>query len=151
MLRIYIETSVLNFLFVEDAPEMRASTERFFKEISLKNKCFVSTIVIDEISASREPRHSQLVDALLKWKLEVLPFPPRAEKLAQEYVHAGLIPARYLNDARHIAAATIHKADIIVTWNMEHLDRPKTKVGVNKINSKQGYIPISIEGPDKFF
>ncbi|MBI4866062.1 MAG: hypothetical protein HY816_03840 [Candidatus Wallbacteria bacterium] len=53
--RLYLETSVWNFLLVEDAPERRAATERFFQILPARRwEIAISELVIDEITATRD-------------------------------------------------------------------------------------------------
>jgi hypothetical protein len=52
-----------------------------------------------------------------------------------------------LEDCRHIAMATIHKVDVLASWNFKHivnLDRIK---GYNSVNLKLGYAMIEIRSP----
>ena len=54
-LNLYIETSVWNFIFADDAPEKQAQTKEFFKEV--KNgihKIFISPLVISEIEKTHD-------------------------------------------------------------------------------------------------
>jgi hypothetical protein len=48
-LKIYLDTSIVNFLYVDDAPEYRISTEIFFNDVVAKDKIYtyISNIVID--------------------------------------------------------------------------------------------------------
>jgi hypothetical protein len=52
-----------------------------------------------------------------------------------------------LEDCRHIAMATIHKVDVLASWNFKHivnLDRIK---GYNSLNLRLGYSMIEIRSP----
>ncbi len=47
----------------------------------------------------------------------------------------------------HIALATIHKADILVSWNFKHIVNVYSIRGYNAVNLRQGYISIEIRSP----
>ena len=47
-------------------------------------------------------------------------------------MQAGLVPEKYINDAIHLALASVNKMEVLVSWNMEHIVKLKTIVGVNK-------------------
>jgi hypothetical protein len=51
-LKIYLDTSIVNFLYVNDSPEYRKATEVFFDNVVAKNKVetYISNIVIEEIN-----------------------------------------------------------------------------------------------------
>ena len=48
--------------------------------------------------------------------LTVLDLTPDAETLADRVLHSELLPATADGDAAHIALATVHKLDILLTW-----------------------------------
>ena len=43
------------------------------------------------------------------------------EELAQFYQNSGILPAKKIEDALHVALATIHQMDILVSWNHRHM------------------------------
>jgi hypothetical protein len=47
-MKLYIETSVLGFLFARDAPDKMKVTMAFFKKLK-KYKCYISDTVLEEI------------------------------------------------------------------------------------------------------
>lgn len=67
--------------------------------------------------------------------------------LSEEYVSRGIIPVKHIEDAVHIAAATINSLDILVSWNFEHVVKLKTKREVSAVNVLLGYDPIEIIEP----
>ncbi len=82
-LRIYLDTSVVNFLFAEDAPDFRRVTEDFFARHAQKYELFASEVVILEISRDSNPQHRQkLLDVLHRHPITVLPSEPEIERLA---------------------------------------------------------------------
>ena len=50
-------------------------------------------------------------------------------------------------DCLHIALATIHKADILVSWNFKHIVNVHRIRGYNSVNLKMGYSTIDIRSP----
>lgn len=73
-MRLYLETTVPNFLFAEDAPDKRRATEVFFDWLRVaSDELFVSTLVEDEIVACSEPKRSQMISVLRGLPLRVLP------------------------------------------------------------------------------
>ncbi|MFH1713204.1 MAG: PIN domain nuclease, partial [Candidatus Jacksonbacteria bacterium] len=69
--------------------------------------------------------------------------------LAQDYIRKKIIPSAKLFDAYHLAVATIHKIDILVSWNYNHIANKFTEEQVNKFNVLQRYHQITIEFPLK--
>jgi hypothetical protein len=44
--------------------------------------------------------------------------------LAQKLVTCGLIPDKAASDAIHIAVASVHRMNYLVTWNFKHIANP---------------------------
>ena len=68
---------------------------------------------------------------------------------AKELFHYSIIPEKFINDALHIAIATVNEIDSVVSWNLEHIVKIKTIVEVNRINIKKGYKQIFIITPEE--
>jgi hypothetical protein len=79
--------------------------------------------------------------------LEVLDLSDEAMGLADEYLQHGIIPENFLDDARHIAIATVAAADILVSWNFKHIVHYDKIQKFNAVNLEIGYKPISIHSP----
>ena len=59
-LRIYLDTSVVNFLFAEDASDFRRVTEDFFARHAQKYELFASEVVVLEILRDPNPEVMEL-------------------------------------------------------------------------------------------
>lgn len=149
--RLYLETSVWNFLLADDAPEKRAATEEFFELSSTKSwKFFISELVTDEIERTRdERRRAVLLETVLHWKPEVLPVGQEALELAKKYVLQGTFMQDELEDAHHAAVAVVSGCDVILSWNLGHLVKVKTRREINAANLLNGYRTIDIATPEQ--
>ncbi len=83
-------------------------------------------------------------------ELQVTQVTTEAESLASEYIRREIIPSAYFDDALHIAIAVTSNADILVSWNFEHIVKRKTRIEVNLVNSLLGYRNIDIIAPPEF-
>jgi len=59
--------------------------------------------------------------------------------LATIYLKEKVIPEKKIDDARHIALATVKNFDILLSWNFKHLANVNRKNKVKIINEKEGY------------
>ena len=134
-MKIYLETSVINFLYAEDSPEKMKITKEFFNIID-EYEVFISDIVLLEIEQASEQKKELLLSIINKYKIRALESSEQVEKLADVYVNEGIIPKKYHNDALHIAIATKYKMDAIVIWNLTHIVKFKTKFQVKNLNTK---------------
>ena len=60
-------------------------------------------------------------------------------RLADLYLQEGVLPQRTIDDARHVAIATIYEMDALISWNLKHLANLKRMERVNGVNLKEGY------------
>jgi hypothetical protein len=70
-----------------------------------------------------------------------------SQALAKRYVKQGIIPAKYENDALHIAIASVNDLDVVVSWNFKHIVKVKTKKEVTGVNALMGYKDREIYSP----
>ncbi len=150
-LRVYLDTSVINFLFAEDAPDFRAVTVDFFKNNSPQHLLFISRVVLAEIGNDPDELHRQkLLDVLDEYPVKLLPTDreEEVECLARDYLTEGAIPVSKLADAMHVAYSTIHGMDVLLSWNFKHLANIRREERVTAVNIRNGYrLPLRIVSP----
>ena len=145
---IYLETTIFNFPFADDAPQYRADTLRLFEEIKAgRFKPYTSEYVTRELKAAPEHMREKRLQLIQDYDLEVIPATYEAERLANLYIREGVIPERYLTDALHIAAATIAGFDFIVSLNFRHIVKRKTIIETEIINAREGFRRVFIHTP----
>jgi predicted nucleic acid-binding protein len=149
-MKLYIETTVPNFLFAEDAPEKKAATEEFFKWLKIcQDELFTSALVLEELEAAAQPLRSRLLKAVHAVSCKVLPITREQHGLASVYVTEGVIPVRYMDDAIHVAVCVLNSVDCLVTWNMKHLANFRRIERMNQINLRYSLPPIKIHTPEE--
>lgn len=73
-----------------------------------------------------------------------------SRNLAQTYINEKILGEANLNDAYHIAIATVNRLDVLVSWNFKHIvNYDKIKL-FNSINLRLGYPLIDIRSPREF-
>ncbi len=153
-LRVYLDTSVINFLFADDAPEKMAATRAFFARAKrMAIPLFISQVVVDEIARTRDDRRrTVLVTAIAERGLFMLPAEPEdeIELLARAYMEHGAIPAGQLDDALHVALCTVHAVDVLASWNFRHLANVNRERRIMAVNESCGYVyPLRIVSPEE--
>ena len=142
--RIYIDTSIVGGYF-DDV--FSADTKALFKRMENKEFIFIiSSVLKQELRQAPEPVR-KLLALYKKSCFEYVELTEEAIKLADRYVAEKVVGKTSIDDCRHIAIATLNKADVLVSWNFRHivnLDRIK---GYNGVNLKCGYSVIEIRSP----
>jgi len=147
-MRLYIETTVPNFLFADDAPEKREITNVFVQWLRLgPHEIHSSQLVFEEIARAQAPLRAKLEQALEAMRPKLLPVTEEARKLAQDYLADGILPSRFKDDLLHVATAVCHRLDMVVTWNMKHLAHPGKVARINAINRLQSWPMVRIHTP----
>jgi len=139
--KIYLDTSVINFLFADDAPEYKTVTVDFFDNYLTEYEVYISEIMYLEINrTSNKNKKALLHKAMEKYGLQVYAsLNSEIELLANKYTAKKVIPENKIEDALHIAYATYYKFDILLSWNFKHLANIKKQFEINAINKKEGY------------
>lgn len=138
--QLYIETSVWNFYFADDAPEKKATTRTFFDKIRHEEyEIFISDAVIEEIGRAADEKKQLLLNIIKEYNPKRLTINEKVMELSQKSVSEGAFPANKVEDAIHAAMATAYEMDALISWNLKHLSNLKKMEMINGINMKEGY------------
>ena len=139
-LQLYLETSVWNFYFADDAPEKQTITCQFFERVKQTHyDIYVSEVVLTEIARASEEKMHKLLELIGECHPKRLELTEDVIVLAQRYLHAGILPQRCLEDAFHAAVATVYEMDALISWNLRHLANLSRMEKINGINLLEGY------------
>jgi predicted nucleic acid-binding protein len=145
-LRVYADTSVFGGCF--DA-EFAAESKRFFDLVRAgRVKLLVSEIVVREL-AKAPARVSKLPRSLPPDFLEQVPLMHEMIDLRDTYLAEGILDPQSTDDATHVAAATVARADAIVSWNFKHIVRIDKMRAYNRVNLQTGFGLLSIVSPQE--
>jgi len=65
--------------------------------------------------------------------------------LAEGYVSRGIFHRKFIADALHVAIASYHKIDYLVTWNFGHLANVRRQARIRLFNTAAGfYVPMIV-------
>jgi hypothetical protein len=150
-LKIYLDTSIINFLFASDAPDFKEITEDFFNNYVGKGiyDSYISDIVLDEINRTiEEDKRRKLLQVIEDFAIPVDTYNKEAERLALIYLNEGIVPIKKFDDARHIGLATVNSYDILLSWNFKHLANINKRNKIKIINEREGYFyPLDLVTP----
>ena len=146
--KLYIETSVWNFLFADDAPDKKKATETFFDEVEAgKYEIFISETVRAEIYNAPLSKQKMLDGAIDKYKPVEFELDDDVRQLAQLYLDNGVLSAKHFNDLLHLSYASVNGIYALVSWNLNHLVKMKTHSLGNAVNYANGYHEVLIFTP----
>jgi hypothetical protein len=102
-----------------------------------------SAAVLDEL---RQGAFATRDDCLtLLAPLPVLGIEPSVIDIVQTYVRRRVMPADPVGDALHLALASLHRCDFLVTWNCQHLANANKFVHIRRVNTLLGlFVPALV-------
>ncbi len=81
----------------------------------------------------------QLIRSLPFDCVEFVEVTENSAELAITYIKENVVDKTSFDDCLHIALATIHKVDCLVSWNLKHIVNVDRIRGSNSVNLKLGY------------
>ncbi|MFM8393724.1 MAG: type II toxin-antitoxin system VapC family toxin [Acidobacteriota bacterium] len=143
---IYLETSVIGAYLDKGESFRRDLTIRWWEHELRNYRPYVSPLVVRELERTREPyRRSYL--ALIQ-DLSQVEITEEAAILADGYLARGIFQRKFIGDALHVALASFHKIDNIVTWNFGHLANVHRQARIKLFNTTAGFFVPEIVTPE---
>ncbi len=145
--------TVINFLFADDAPQLRDATIEFFENFvnTGRYEVYISDIVITEIEATKDAeKRIQLLNVTENYPIGFVDEQQSTEiiRLADLYLKNGILPVKSKADAFHIAICVVNQMDILLTWNYKHLANINRKHKITQVNIENHYLhPLEIITP----
>ncbi|MCI0587310.1 MAG: hypothetical protein L0323_10765 [Planctomycetes bacterium] len=146
-LRVYADTSV--FGGVAD-PEFAAPSRKLFGHVRQGRVVLLVSLVVVEELRGAPPAIRQVLESLGAGAVAPVDLTPEVIELRDAYLAAGIVPRRYPDDATHVAAATVARADAIVSWSFKHIVRVDKMKAYNRVNFELGFGVLSIVTPQEF-
>ncbi len=142
--RIYLDTSVFGGYF---DPEFELWTKILFTKINQGDYKVIYSRLTDIELAPAPEKVRNLATSLPDKTLEFIDISDQAIELAERYVGENVVGKASRADCIHIALATLHNADILVSWNFKHIVNINRIRGYNAVNYKRGHKILEIRTP----
>jgi predicted nucleic acid-binding protein len=143
--RIYIDTSVIGGCL--DAKFESWSNGLFMDFRDGKFTPVIFVITAFEIRRGAPAEVFNKYAELLRYGSEILEITMEMRELADLYLRREILTPKFIEDALHIAAATIAEVDILVSWNFRHIVHYDKIRQFNGVNIDKGYKPVQIFSP----
>jgi predicted nucleic acid-binding protein len=143
---IYLETSVVGAYLDNGEPFRRDLTIRWWEHEMSEYRAVGSLLVVRELERVPEPHCTSYLK--LAASLEQVEITDEATILAEGYVSRGIFHRKYLGDALHVAIASFHKIDYLVTWNFGNLANVRRQARIRLFNTAAGFFVPQIVTPE---
>jgi predicted nucleic acid-binding protein len=141
---LYLETSVIGAYLDNGEPFRRDLTIRWWEHEMPDYRAVISPLVTRELERVAEPHRSSYLNLIAD--LEQVELAEEASILAEGYISRGIFHRKYIADAMHVAIASVHKIDYLLTWNFGHLANVRRQARIRLFNTAAGfYVPMIVK------
>lgn len=143
--RVYVETSVISYLTARPSRTIIGAAHQQITQAWWERRnayeLLISQVVRQECALGDAQAAARRLTALEG--LDVLAVTEEMMHLAGELLAQQIIPAKAVEDSLHIAVATLHQVDFLLTWNCRHIANPIIQEGIADYLERQGlFLPI---------
>jgi len=118
-------------------------TRKFWDAVSDDYTLVTSVAVLEELESGEFPNKLEALS--LVGSLPLLPTPDEIPSIVQTYIKHKVMPADPAGDALHLALASYHKCDFLLTWNCRHLANANKFGHIRRVNVMMGlYVPLLV-------
>jgi predicted nucleic acid-binding protein len=148
----YIETTIPSYYVARPSMNViqaarQASTRAWWDSGCSSFELFTSQEVLQEAMLGDADMARQRLEILTP--LPKLEFTDQVGTLAHSLIAAGLVPEKAASDAVHIAVASVHRMNYIVTWNFKHIANPYTRDRLHAVVADAGFNLPVMSSPDE--
>jgi PIN domain-containing protein len=149
---VYIETTIVSYLTARPSGDLITAahqqiTQEWWTRRRADFELFVSQFVIQEARMGDVEMAQKRLEELQA--LALLEVNEKVEDLAQALIADGALPAKAAIDALHIAVATVHGMDYLLTWNCKHIANAELQLKVAAVCRGRGFEPPIICTPEE--
>lgn len=143
---VYIETSILGYLTARPSRDLVVAanielTREWWDTRRNDFQLYSSQAVVKETSQGDAAIASRRLEIIRN--LALLDLNQPVLNLAEQFLERSSLPAKADVDAVHIAAATVHGMDYLLTWNCKHIANAQIQRKLAEISLDLGYeLPI---------
>ena len=98
---------------------------------------------MDGLHAGDYPNKDKAIELLND--LPLVPIEAEIAEIVRAYIQHKVMPNDPVGDALHLALASFHKCDFLLTWNCRHLANANKFGHIRRVNAMLGlYIPLLV-------
>jgi predicted nucleic acid-binding protein len=152
--RVYVETSVISYLVSRPSRDIVTAAHQEITRDWWDAKDTHTDVFVSELVLAEAGRGDPSIAAVRLAKLHELPLlsiSQKASDLASLLLKGKLVPLGSEADALHIALATVHEMQFLVTWNFKHIANPHMRLAINRAMRDFGYASTVLCSPLELF
>ena len=144
---VYVETSIPSFYHEvrtdADMVARRQWTRRWWATAQDRHELVTSDAVIHELEGGDYPSRAECLSLMAP--LPLLAVAPAVSDIVGTYIARHVMPGDTAGDALHLALASFHRCDFLVTWNCQHLANANKFGHIRRVNTLLGiHVPALV-------
>ena len=145
--KVYVETTIPSFYHEpRSEPDMvarRQWTRQWWDNAGGDYELVTSIAVLEELAQGDYPSRNMAVKMMSR--LPLVEIEPEIGEIVQAYIRHRVMPSDPVGDALHLALASYHKCDFLLTWNCNHLANANKFGHIRRVNTLLGlYVPALV-------
>jgi predicted nucleic acid-binding protein len=149
-MRLYLDTSIIGALLDTEMPQRIEKTRILLDSIVQgKHTGVISNIVLEEIERGPKELKERLLTKIRNIPFQIISENETSADLLEIYEKEEFIRRGARLDLRHLAVATVHGVDAVVSWNFRDIVNIRTRRAVHSINLRFGFPLIEIVSPEE--
>ena len=143
---VYIETSILGYLTARSTRNLVLAanievTKEWWESRRSGFTLYISQVVLDEVTRGDTEIAVKRLELLNG--LPLVELNQAVRNLSAQFLLRSNLPAKASDDAVHIAAATVHRLDYLLTWNCKHIANAQIQRKLAEVSLDFGYqLPV---------
>jgi hypothetical protein len=150
-MRIYIESTIPSYIVARPSRDsikaMRQQLTKDWWEFKRhSHELFTSQVALNEIADGEKAMAVRRLETMSG--IPLLELTGEAKSFANEILNSRILPAKADGDAAHIALATVHKMDILLSWNFRHITNVAIELRLRRLVEEFGFVLPVLRTPD---
>jgi predicted nucleic acid-binding protein len=148
---VYLDTTIPSYYY-EERTELalrQKITQQWWNEQSQNYSLYISEIVLLELNRGYYPHKNEIISLVNGFS--VLEVSDEISDIVQIYIAQNIMPIKDPGDALHLALASYHKMDFLLTWNCKNIANANKFEHIRIINTQLGLYVPQIVTPEQLF
>ena len=140
--KVYLETTIPSLLTAGPSRDVlvagqQQATRDWWNERRRHYELYASVLVMEEAERGDAEAAARRLQVLQECR--ALPYPDEAQELTRALLASRWIPQNAEVDAAHIAIASVHGMDFLLTWNCRHIANAAIVEQLRAVCEREGY------------
>jgi predicted nucleic acid-binding protein len=140
--KVYLETTIPSYLTARRSRDLVVAAHQeitidWWNDRRNRFDLFASELVLEEVRRGDPELAARRLKEMKNVKL--LEVNEEARELARQLLHSRILPITAQEDALHVATATAHGVDYLLTWNCRHIANAQIAALLADLVDRPGY------------